>query len=95
VAMTAKRPALIVLVLGLVLITVALTGCAAQTEDATFIGYKQRPADNTTGVAIVQLQSGEPAEAECTYSTLENGVPIKVEKSGDSYKVVSVSPDWE
>ena len=93
--MTGKR-ALIVVVIGLVLISVLLVGCAAESQDATFIGYKQRPADERNpGVAIVQLESGEPAEAECAYSTLENGAPIKVEKTGNGYRVVSVSPDWK
>ena len=89
--MSAKRALL--LVVGLILVAGLLAGCAARTETATFIGYKQRPADaNSPGVAIVQLNSGQPAEATCKYSTLENGDPIKVTKTGKGYKVVSVSP---
>ena len=77
-------------------VAVLLTGCAGQSQDATFIGYSQRPTDvNTTEIAIVQLESGEPAQAECTYTTLENGTPVKVQKTDGGYKVVSVSPDWK
>ena len=92
--MSAKRA--LVLVLGFVLAASLLVGCSAESQDATFIGYKTRPVDdNTAGIAIVQLESGEPAEASCTYTSLENGAAIRVEKNGDKYKVVSVSPDWK
>ncbi len=91
--MTAKRALLVVI--SFVIIAGVLAGCSAQAEDATFLGYKERPTNNTPGIAIVQLETGEPAEAECKYSTLENGVPIKVEKTGDGYRVVAVSPDWD
>ncbi len=92
--MSAKRVLLIVL--GLVLIAGLLVACSTPAEDATFIGYKLRPADDDTpGIAIVQLSSGEPAEAACTYSSLENGAAIKVAKDGKGYEVISVSPDWK
>jgi hypothetical protein len=92
--MSAKRTLLIVV--GLILVAGLLAGCAARSETATFIGYKQRPADaSTPGVAIVQLSNGQPAEATCTNNSLENGDPIEVTKSGNGYKVVSVSPDWQ
>jgi len=81
--------------LAIVVLATVLVGCTPTAQDATFIGYKVRPADsNTPGVAIVQLASGTPAEAECRYSTLENGVPVQVVKRGDTYEVVAVSPDW-
>ena len=92
--MSAKRALL--LVVGLILVAGLLVGCASRAENATFIGYKQRPADaSSPGVAIVQLESGQPAEAACKYMTLENGDPIKVTKTGNGYKVISVSPDWQ
>lgn len=92
--MARMRTLLIVLVL--VLVLGLLAGCATQSQEATFIGYKQRPAeDGSGGVAIVQLSSGLPAEAKCTYSTLENGAAITVVKKGETYKVVSISPDWK
>ncbi len=91
--MAAKRALL--LLLGLLLVASLLVGCGSAAQDATFIGYKLRPADSTPGIAIVQLSTGEPAEAECSYSTLENGTPIKVEKAGSTYKVIGTSPDWK
>jgi len=92
--MSAKHTLLIVV--GIILIAGLLVGCSSKAEDATFIGYKQRPVDdNTPGIAIVQLESGEPAEAICKYSSLENGAAIKVTKNGKSYEVISVSPDWK
>jgi len=91
--MSAKRVLLIVL--GLVLIAGLLVGCSTPAEDATFIGYKLRPTNDAPGIAIVQLSSGEPAEASCTYSSLENGAAIKVAKDGKGYEVISVSPDWK
>lgn len=91
--MSAKRA--LIITLGVILIAAFLVGCAAKTEDATFIGYKKRPsAEDRAGVAIVQLVSGSPVEAECRYESLENGTPIMVEKTGAGYKVISVSPDW-
>ena len=92
VAMSARRALLITL--GIILLASLLAGCSAVVEDATFIGYKQRPTDNGSGIAIVQLASGMPVEAECRYHSLENGTPIKVEKTSGGYKVVSSSPDW-
>lgn len=90
----ARKRALL-LIIGLVFVSSLLTGCGSPAEDATFLGYKVRPTDeNATGIAIVQLADGRPAEAECTYMTLERGTPIQVERSGDVYKVVQASPDW-
>jgi len=81
--------------LAMIVLATVLVGCSPTTQEATFIGYKERPADsNTPGVAIVQLASGVPAEAECKYSTLENGAPVQVVKRGDNYEVIAVSPDW-
>jgi hypothetical protein len=91
--MSAKRALLITL--GIILLAAFLVGCSAATQDATFIGYKVRPAgDGDVGVAIVQLASGTPVEAECRFQSLENGTPIRVESTGSGYKVVSSSPDW-
>lgn len=91
--MSARRALLITL--GIILLASLLVGCSAEVEDATFIGYKQRPAENGGGgIAIVQLASGMPVEAECRYRSLERGTPVKVEKTNGSYRVVSSSPDW-
>ena len=91
-----ERKRALLLILGLVLVASLLAGCGSAPEDATFLGYKLRPTDATpNGIAIVQLSTGEPAEAECEFSTLERGTPIKVEKSGGGYTVVATSPDWK
>lgn len=91
--MTTRRALLAVLVL--FLLAFALVGCSAKAQNATFLGYKVRPAgQGSSGVAIVQLSSGLPVEATCTFTTLENGTPIKVVRNGDTYEVVSSSPDW-
>ena len=92
-AMSAKRTLL--LILGIILVAGLVAGCASRAEEATFIGYKQRPADaSSPGIAIVQLESGEPTEATCAYTTLENGDPVGVAKTGEGYRVVSASPSY-
>lgn len=94
--MSARRPIAASLVMVLFLGALLLAGCSAETQDATFLGYKQRPSEkDPVGVAIIQLEDGTPAEADCESSSLENGAPIKVSKSGDTYEVVATSPDWE
>lgn len=91
--MSAKRALLFTL--GIILVAGLVAGCASRAEEATFIGYKQRPADaSTPGVAIVQLESGQPTEATCTHTTLENGDPVRVAKTGKGYRVVSASPGY-
>lgn len=91
--MSAKRALLFIL--GIILVAGLVAGCASRAEEATFIGYKQRPADaSTPGVAIVQLESGQPTEAACAYTTLENGDPVRVAKTGKGYRVVSASPGY-
>lgn len=93
--MSARRSIAAALVFVFVIGALALTGCSSRAEDATFLGYKQRPSDETpVGIAIIQLDNGQPAEAKCEYESLENGTPIKVVKSGDTYEIVSSSPDW-
>lgn len=92
-AMSAKRTLL--LILGIILVAGLVAGCASRAEEATFIGYKQRPADaSSPGIAIVQLESGQPTEATCAYTTLENGDPVGVAKTGQGYRVVSASPGY-
>lgn len=94
--MSARRGIAAALVLVFLIGAFALAGCASQPEDATFIGYRQRPSDqDPVGIAIIRLEDGQPAEAECTYTSLENGTPVMVTKSGDTYEIVSSSPDWE
>lgn len=91
--MSAKRALLFTL--GIILVAGLVAGCASRAKEATFIGYKQRPADaSSPGIAIVQLESGEPTEATCAYATLENGDPITVTKTGKGYRVVSASPGY-
>ena len=93
--MSTRRSIAIALLTVLVMGALLLVGCSAQSQDATFLGYKQRPSDSDpTGIAIIQLSDGTPAEAECKYSSLENGTPIKVSKSGETYTIVATSPDW-
>lgn len=94
--MSTRRSIAAALAVVLLFGTVALVGCSSETQNATFVGYKMRPSDeNPDGIAIVRLENGESTEAECEFVSLENGTPVQVEKSGDSYKVVSSSPDWE
>jgi hypothetical protein len=91
--MSSKRVLITTLVI--ILLAAFLVGCAAKAQDATFIGYKKRPTStDSAGIAIVQLASGTPVEAECRYESLENGTPVMVEDTGDGYKVISISPDW-
>lgn len=85
--MSSKR--VLLLVVGLVLAASLLAGCSSEKQDATFVGYRQRPTDTVEGVAIVQLSSGEPAQASCDSNEFENGDPVQVQKSGDSYEIVS------
>ena len=94
--MSARRSIAAALVLIVLIGALTLVGCSSQAEDATFIGYKQRPSDeDPVGVAIIQLDNGQPAEAQCKYTSLENGTPIKVAKSGDTHEIVSSSPDGQ
>lgn len=94
--MSARRSIAAALIVVFVIGAFVLTGCAAQSQDATFLGYKQRPSEQEpAGIAIIQLADGTPAQAECTNGSLENGTPIKVRKSGDTYEIVSTSPDWD
>jgi len=94
--MSARRLIMATLIVVFAVGAIALAACSADSQDATFLGYQQRPTtDEPNGLAIVQLDSGLPAEAKCRYSSLENGTPVKVIKTGDVYEIVSVSPDWE
>jgi len=94
--MSARRLVSVVLLIVLLLGATALVGCGSAAEDATFVGYKQRPTDTApNGIAIIQLEDGTPVQATCTYTSLENGTPVRVQKSGDTYKIVASSPDWK
>jgi hypothetical protein len=92
--MSARRSIAISLLIVLAISAFVLVGCTGPTEDATFLGYKQRPTESDPGIAIIQLENGTPAEAECSNNSLENGTPVKVTKSGDRYEIVAMSPDW-
>jgi len=94
--MSSRRLVTVAILLVLMAGALMLVGCSSETENATFIGYRQRPTDAAPdGVAIVQLEDGTATQATCTYTSLENGTPIQVKKSGDTYEVVATSPDWE
>ena len=94
--MSTRRIVTAALIVVLAVGVLALLGCTAESEDATFLGYQRRPTtEEPKGLAIVQLESGVPAEAECTYSSLENGTPVKVTRRGNTYEIVAVSPDWQ